>query len=511
MSNEAKKLDQPEEPAPELNVLIIAHKQSQFASAAAFLGRRGVTTAVRGNIKDGVQYITSKKATLVFLSWNLPHANILKTHQLLTKNLKLDCVVFAEIGDGKTAAELNASQLPEVMQSPVSGPGLYMRIQKILKAKEDLKNGVSDVHANGNYQQKSEDDKGNYINLGPNKKKQSSGMINFQSPRYSENDYESENNDPSANDISAFLDQIGDDPSKDSTPISQVPNKHGPATYTQKGIITNTAKIEQESMKPSYGSVVNTAKNTPINTGQIQYEVTKPKEAIIQDFKPRSGNKTAESLLAQKTFEAIENSVRPAHTDYASVDLASKAKIFNIHTPRFRGYLIFVVPMFNELDRGVLTSIKTNLEQLLNAQKEYLLFFEELSIEIEQTSFLKWAQIHADFFVQTVDHKTEIICAYYPYKPSLPKLGEEDKKMAKVQIEDLKIDTKTNVNLYIHLPKNDKFVCYMKPGDTITQTHKDKFEKHKIDNLHIKKDEVAKFKEYFVSNQLNEIIRKKTE
>lgn len=563
MSNEAKNLNEQEEQAPELNVVIIAHKKSQFASAASFLGRRGVTSAVRGNIKDGIQYITSQKATLVFLSWNLPNANIVKTYQLLTKTFNVDCVVFAERGDGKTAAELNACKLPEVMQAPVSGPGLYMRIQKILKAKEDLKNGVSDAKTKENYQQnsqdnnkivlknsnKEQDDDDGFINLGSNQNQKSGGMINFQSPKYSESDYEeSENSDPNANDISAFLDQMSDDPSNDDLPTPHDPHKFGPGTYTQEGIKSKASKAQQDGVhselnkitqeglqsdeldtenpedtnsldkksrshkkEPSYGSVVNVAKKAQANNNKMQYDITKPQEALIQDFKPRTGSKEGESLLAQKTFEAIEKSVRPAYADYTSVEVVSKAKIFNIHTPRFRGYLIFVVPMFTELERSIVSSIKSNLEDLLKAQNEYMLFFEELNIEIEQTDFLKWAQANADFFVQTVDHKTEIICAYYAHNPSLPKLDEEHAKMAKIEIKDLKQDTKTNFNLYIHLPKNNKFVCYMKPGDIITERHKNKFEKNKVNNLHIKKDEVAQFKEYFVSNRLKEIIRKKTE
>lgn len=576
MSADAPNNNDNNDQAPSMNVLIIAHKHSQLASAAAFLSRRGVPCTIKSNIKDGIQFITTQKATLVFLSWNLPNANIIKTHQLLTQNFKVDCVVFAEKSDGKTAAELNGSRLPEVMQAPVSGPGLYMRIQKIIKSKEDLARGEKVAGPKTNNSQDSnqndkivlksskageqEDDK--FVNLGSNQNKSKSGIINFQSqpPKYSEEDYETGNsNDPNANDISMYLDQLSDEPihgewteeglQADDLQETEdgIKSKNG-VTFTKDGGNSKThtfnsdglpqgdlnekeiealkaeeRKLQSHTKETSYGSVVNIAKKNPAaktswknsytadkpNSSDLpDYEQTKPKETLIVDFKPRHGTKNSESILAQKTFEAIEKSIRPAYEDYVSVETVSKAKIFNIHTPRFRGYLIFVVPMFNEFERSVVSAIRANLEALLKDQNEYLLYFEELNIDLEQTDFLSWAQENAEFFVQTVDHKTEIICAYYPHNPSLPEVAQKHNKMATVNIKDLKINTKTNFNLYIHLPKNNKFVCYMKPGEVITEKHKDKFEKHHMDNLHIKKEEVTTFKEYVVSNQIQEIIKK---
>ena len=564
MSNEAKNIQQ--EQAPEMSVLIIAHKQSQLASAAAFLSRRGVHCTVKGNIRDGIQHITSKKATLVFLSWNLPNANVVKTYQLLTQNFKVECVVFAERPDGKTAAELASSRLPEIMQAPVSGPGLYMRIQKLLKAKEEQ--AKADKHlenhtTNHNYNQNDgkivlksssspSEDEGGFINLGSSHQQSDKpGVINFQSPKYSTEDYETEIQDDSANDISAYLNQI--EPETQPSSITQEGIKRGILheaddegikrgklhEMTNEGIKrgeqyeaesngTSNEELKSPSRQKkevSYGSVVNVAKkNKSIEANLAHYEVTKAKEAkiltpenkttdggLIIDFKPRAGAKDSESLLSQKTFEAIQKSVRPAYEDYKGVDVVSKAKIFNIHTPRFRGYLIFVVPMFNELDRGVISRIKENLENSLKEENEYLLYFEELNIDLEQIDFLGWAEKNAEFFVQTVDHKTEIVCAYYPQTPSMPVVKEASNKMATVNIKDLKENTKTNFNLYIHLPKNNKYVKYIKTGETITDSHTQKFEKHKMESLHIKNEEVTSFKEYFVSNQMNDIIKKKVE
>jgi hypothetical protein len=465
-----------------LNVLIIAHKHSQLASVAAFLTRRGVPCSVKGNIREGINHIISQKVTFVFLSWNLPGANIIRTHQVLTQHFKAECIVFAERPDGKTAGEISNSKLPEIMQGPLSGPGLYLRLQKILKDKGELHK--LDTPKREPQEEFTKPDK--FINVGPaNVKSDQPATMNFQEPEPIA--------DPE-NDISRYLDQI---------------QSETEATFVQEGMKKGSLHQAKETKPPAFGSVVHIHKKEPGKTIVVDNSPPPTKETLFLDYKPKKGSRSSESILAQKTFEALEKSVRQAIVGYTSVGVVSKAKVFNIHTPKFRGYLIFVVPMFFELDRRVVSEIRENLEVLLKKEKEHLLFFEEVNIEIAQKDFLTWAKENAEFFIQTVDHDTEIICAYHPCEDSLPKLEESNQKMSVIDIKDLKQNSTTSVNLYIHLPKNNKFVCYMKPGEVITKDHIQKFEKHKVQNLHIQNEDITPFKEYFVSHQVKDIIKKK--
>lgn len=118
-------------------IIIIANRPKQFESAANFLSRRGHPCSVVADIKQAFKKISELKPAFIFLSWNLRSANTLKTFLLLNKTFKSTVIVFAEQTDSKTAAELAASQLPETMQAPVSGPGIYMKIQRIIKAREE--------------------------------------------------------------------------------------------------------------------------------------------------------------------------------------------------------------------------------------------------------------------------------------------------------------------------------------------------------------------------------------
>lgn len=124
-------------------ILIIANRPKSFETAANFLSRRGYPCSVVADIKQALKIITERKPAYIFLSWNLKNAKILQTYNLFAKTFKKMTVVFAEATDSKTAAELANSGLAEIMQAPVSGPGMYMRIQKIVKAREEISQNIA--------------------------------------------------------------------------------------------------------------------------------------------------------------------------------------------------------------------------------------------------------------------------------------------------------------------------------------------------------------------------------
>lgn len=129
-------------------ILIIANRPKSFESAANFLSRRGHPCSAVSNIKQAFKILTEQKPGYVFLSWNLKNSNTLKTVKLITTTFNSYVVVFAEVADSKTAAELASARLPEIMQAPVSGPGIYMKIQRIIKAKEEAESsGESKGHS----------------------------------------------------------------------------------------------------------------------------------------------------------------------------------------------------------------------------------------------------------------------------------------------------------------------------------------------------------------------------
>lgn len=564
-----------------INVLIIVHKQSQFAAAASFLSRRGFPCTVKSNIRDGLQFITKQKATHVFLSWNLPGANIIKTYQLIAKTLKVECVVFAEKSDGKTAAELTMSRLPEVMQAPVSGPGLAMRLQKLIKAKEEGDKPVAEK-TNHNYQQKPqrrtikcsnqdvpkegtwesagvdpEDGQPIYRFKSSNSNGNDTGVYSFKGPRppqmdksgnwdsstgayrfesdvkegslksqtinfqKSQSDLAAEENsddvsDGSLNDISSLLEGLelddvseGNSGNENEIDLSSLENLEQTAEGDSPDEADGKSWKSQRSPK-SYGSVLNVAKKLEKKEEELpEYEQTAPKEALILNIEPRVQANGPISILAEKVVEALKASTQ-AHTETPrKLGTVSEAKAYTIHSPRFNGYLLLASPNQIVLNTETYNNIKEQLQNLLDKVGEKLLNLQELDLDLKSIDFQIWAENNAEFVVSTIHNDSELVCAFIPTSQTLPKVRDEDAVMAKIHANDVVPDTKSKFNLYLHLPKNDKFIRYLRPGDKITEGHTDKFKKHSVDNLHIKPEEVQSFKEYFAANKLFDLTKKK--
>ena len=116
--------------------LIIANNKSKYDPAAQFLTRRGIETLVVQTLPEAIKLVTQARPQYVFLSFNLKDANVFKTSKLLSTTFKLHCIVFAEESDSRTAAQLSRAPFEFTMNSPISGPSMYMQIQKIIRQEE---------------------------------------------------------------------------------------------------------------------------------------------------------------------------------------------------------------------------------------------------------------------------------------------------------------------------------------------------------------------------------------
>jgi hypothetical protein len=208
--------------------------------------------------------------------------------------------------------------------------------------------------------------------------------------------------------------------------------------------------------------------------------------------------------LAEKVLEAIKNSTKPSQKIDNKIEKLTEAKAFTIHSPRFHGYLLLASANKIILNEETFRSIKEHLMILLDKVGEKLMNLEELDVDLNGMEFNVWADEHAEFVVSSCHEGNEIGCVFISTPNTLPKVKENpDPKMVTIDTKDIQPDTKSKFDLFLYLPKNNKFIRYLRPGDTIKSKHIEKFEQHQIEGLHIKKEELKSFKEYFASNKLN--------
>ncbi len=111
--------------------IILASDLKKYSQAGQFLTRRGVETVVLSSLPESIKAITEGRPQFAFISYNLKNANIKKMEKLFRTTFNIESIVFAESGDSVTAAKLSKEGFKYTMRAPVSGPGMYMQIQKI--------------------------------------------------------------------------------------------------------------------------------------------------------------------------------------------------------------------------------------------------------------------------------------------------------------------------------------------------------------------------------------------
>lgn len=120
-----------------IRLVIIASSINKFKPIANFLMKRGFSTTATADVKKAMAMIQADPPDFVLISWNIKDAVPSKIADLLVSKLKIHCIAFAEEADAKTAGALASCRVKDIVHAPISGPVLFMRIQKILKAKEE--------------------------------------------------------------------------------------------------------------------------------------------------------------------------------------------------------------------------------------------------------------------------------------------------------------------------------------------------------------------------------------
>lgn len=127
--------DSGKEAAQTIRVLVLMNDKRALMAGLVFLQRRGYQIKVISGLSEAIQQLTAVHPHVMLISWNLKRTDVRRIYTLLTTKFNMICIVFAEDNSTKSSAALMSSGIPHTLLPPVSGPGMHMRIQALLKAK----------------------------------------------------------------------------------------------------------------------------------------------------------------------------------------------------------------------------------------------------------------------------------------------------------------------------------------------------------------------------------------
>ena len=215
-----------------------------------------------------------------------------------------------------------------------------------------------------------------------------------------------------------------------------------------------------------------------------------------------------DSLILRGTKTALEKScIQLSSNHNQKIEVVSNMACLVIESTRFSGYLITAMGKNKVIDDAFLKKIQIRLTNFLKEHGEKMINGESMHINLKQVPFMPWAIEQAEFLRRSSHMGDEVAMAFFPRAEIRAKFGESaDEEMAAVHLKEFEGDTTVDFNVYIYLPKNNRYVLYTPRGGTFYGRQKDRLSGQGISHLHVLKAEMQDLNKYRVENYLNDSI-----
>lgn len=215
-----------------------------------------------------------------------------------------------------------------------------------------------------------------------------------------------------------------------------------------------------------------------------------------------------ESLMIKGAEDALRNSLNVTTVNPDEhIDLVSNLACITIESSKFSGYLITAMGQNRKLDKNFIHKIQQRLIKFLRDSGEEIQEDQNFDLEVKLVPFEDWASEYAEFMRKSVHDGSEVAMAFFPRKDIKTIVASSyNEKMASIKINQFQADTPVQFNLYIHLPRNNKYVLYTPKGGVLYGDQKERLENQGVADLHVMKEDLAQLEKYRAENFLNEKI-----
>jgi hypothetical protein len=212
------------------------------------------------------------------------------------------------------------------------------------------------------------------------------------------------------------------------------------------------------------------------------------------------------SLILKGTREAMDKACIITEKK-RKIEIATNVACILVESGRFSGYLVAAMAQHLTIDVQFVEKIRTRLFKFLSENGENLANNETMPIRIKQVPFAAWAVEHAEFLRKSVHEGNEVAMAFFPHADLRAEVAPSpDEEMAAVKINDIRTDTPVEFNLYVHLPRNNRYVLYTPQGGVFLGEQKNRLVNQGVTQLHILRMELQNLDKYRAQNFLNDKI-----
>ncbi|MDG0817840.1 hypothetical protein [Bdellovibrio svalbardensis] len=477
------------------SILIIKSHVQGLGPAEGFLKNRGWDIKATANLKEALIYLVQKQPQFVMISIDHPNRKVRNLPKVLAQAFPVCVIAFSETASAANIKILTDSAAQYAIFPPITGPAIERTINKYYKDQQ-IKSGPGGRHKDSSWE-KGRDD-------------QQSSMIAIKGQ-----------NTVSAETARNFLAQfLGGDGGETMTAVASHPTgadlSHG-LPGTNNGGMASSSSTEGSG----YYSNPNVASD---DDPFAEYTPRKNKSdspgwapiAQKEKAKGRPGSElvdgdvsslNSDSLIAKGAHEALEKSCINFQDKVTELEKATNVVCIMVESARFSGYLIAAMAKDKTMDLVFIERVRSRLFRFLKDNGEKVEDSESMPVKVREVPFEDWALAHAEFLRKSVHNGEEIAMAFFPRKDLKAKLIEcADSEMAAIHIDELAADVRVEFNVYIHLPRNNKYLLYTPSGSTFMGTQKDRLVNQGVSHLHILRLEQSGLDKYRAQNFLNDKI-----
>jgi hypothetical protein len=532
------------------SLLIITAKASAVRGAAAFLSRRDIPTYVATSMNEALNHLSEKKPDMVLISVNYPHQKMESFPMLLEQSFGVETILFAETHDRKTAAKLQNIKATHSIHGIISGPAVLMKLRQIEHARntalEDARSSVPGqeqasekaegpdaIVFRGERAQMKEAAMGDLLKAlsqeksaggereSDNPSATSEGSSGEMMSAVSENSMTpGKTLDPSANasgtEFSASEGSTANSPSSDSPgPTHRTKDaKRSNKTANDSGsgfesFMDQDRKEKKPATLPNYGTVsTRGAAKAPI--GSIEKERKNENEDVERRKEKLSNqlpNPTSEKLSteAAKSFWTYVTlslaTICHEIPDSVSIPVVGAADLFLIQSKTIRGACIIVVSDGADR-RELIDRFQVAYFSHLRAAGIEISSEEQVIVALDDKALAATVFASADVRTGANGVHSTVGAAMVEVTSVQPKVESAGDRMLKISLADLPVEHPTSYEVFLHLPKNKKFLRYLKSGGKISEDQMERLQKNKVQHVFLNEEEEDAYRRQFAQRAI---------
>lgn len=475
-------------------LLIIKANSASLGTVEGFLRNREWIIKSTTNLKEALIFLVQEQPQFVMVSIDHPNRKVRNLPKILTQAFPVCVMAFAENSSAASFTLLNNCNTEYILYPPVTGPAVERTVNKYYKDQQ-TRDSSSAFNRSGNTTEGAD---GGVISIkGQGTSEELSSAHSILQQLLSGDEMSAMSTGPGGTSLSGVL-------SGDS--LTRASGMSGANT----GLGPDWARQQNSTDDPNFDfnhSALNRGAN-PL-WAPLEQPPKRKDRPTPEQIESHAAATKKDSIILRGTKDALDKScIKTSFADSEAIEDSRNTSCIVIESPRFSGYLITAMGKDRQIDDSFIMKVRERLFRFLKENGEHIEDSDPMQLKIKEVPFEDWALEQAEFLRKSVHNGHEVAMAFFPRQDIKITTGDSsDEEMASIHLNELAGDVAVEFNVYIYLPKNNKYVLYTPRGSKFFSVQKQRLQSQGVSNLHVLKAEIQDLDRYRAQNFLNEKIQ----